>query len=146
MGTGQEQERIGGIHERQQKGAGATQPDRTREPHQEGQGRVQGQGRDWGQGGREGSKDSGGNREPDRGGECVRMGGCENTGEGLATLPRRHQLPGQPLLTRHQVGVASRSPAGLSAWKDWEPPRGIRGGRGWKRATQTQRQSNRKPM
>ena len=48
-----------------------------------------------GQRGRGGSKDSGGNRELERGGgESVRMGGSDNTGDGLASQPRRYRLPG----------------------------------------------------
>ena len=76
--------------------------------------------------------DTGGNREPERGGGgSVRMGGSDNTGDGLASQPRCYRVPGQPLLNRHQVRRAARCPAGLSAWRGWEPARGIPGGRGW---------------
>ena len=56
--------------------------------------------------------------------ESVRMGGSDNKGDGLASQPRRYWVPGQPLLTRHQVGGVSRSPDGLFAQQDREPVRG----------------------
>ena len=52
------------------------------------------------------------------------MGGSDNKGHGLASQPRRYRVPGQPLLNRHQVGGASRSPDGLFAQQEWEPIRG----------------------
>ena len=52
------------------------------------------------------------------------MGGSDNKGDGLASQPRRYQVPGQPLLNRHQVGAASRSPDGLFAQQEREPIRG----------------------
>ena len=52
------------------------------------------------------------------------MGGSDNTGDGLASQPRRYQMPGQPLLNRHQVGGVSRSPDGLFAQQEGEPTRG----------------------
>ena len=54
----------------------------------------------------------------------VRMGGSDNTGDGLASQPRRYPVPGQPLLNRHQVGGVSRSPDGLFAQQEREPIRG----------------------
>ena len=45
-------------------------------------------------------------------------------GDGLASLPRRYRVPGQPLLNRHQVGGVSRSPDGLFAQHEREPIRG----------------------
>ena len=54
----------------------------------------------------------------------MRMGGSDNTGEGLASQPRRYRVPGQPLLHRHQVGGVSRSPDGLFAQQEGEPTRG----------------------
>ena len=36
--------------------------------------------------------------------ESVRTGGNDNTQDGLASQPRRYQVPVQPLLNRHQVG------------------------------------------
>ena len=52
------------------------------------------------------------------------MGGSDNKGDGLASQPRRYRVPGQPLLSRHQVGGVSRSPDGLFAQQEWEPIRG----------------------
>ena len=52
------------------------------------------------------------------------MGGSDNKGDGLASQPRRYQVPGQPLLNRHQVGGVSRSPDGLFAQQEQEPIRG----------------------
>ena len=66
-----------------------------------------------------------GNREPEWSGwQSVRMGGSDNKGDGLASQPRRYRVPGQPLLNRHQLGGASRSPDGLFAQQEWEPIRG----------------------
>ena len=77
-----------------------------------------------GQRGRGGNQDSG-NREPERRGwESVRMGGSNNTGDGLASQPHRYRVPGQPLLNPHQVGGVSRSPDGLFAQQEGEPTRG----------------------
>ena len=65
------------------------------------------------------------------------MGGSDNKGDGLASQPCRYQVPGQPLLNRHQVGGVSRSPDGLFAQQEREPIRGrpaVRGKRtyaGW---------------
>ena len=74
--------------------------------------------------GRRGNQNSG-NREPEWSGwQCVRMGGSDNKGDGLARQPRRYQVPGQPLLNRHQVGGVSRSPDGLFAQQEQEPIRG----------------------
>ena len=74
--------------------------------------------------GRRGNQNSG-NRELEwRGWESVCMGGSDNKGDGLASQPRRYQVPGQPLLNRHQVGGVSRSPDGLFAQQEWEPIRG----------------------
>ena len=53
----------------------------------------------------------------------VRMGGSDNKGDGMASQPRRYQVPGQPLLNRHQVGGVSRSPDGLFE-QQREPTRG----------------------
>ena len=54
-----------------------------------------------GQRGRGGSQD-GGNMEPEsRGWETMRMGGCDNKGDGLASQPRRYRVLGQPLLNPH---------------------------------------------
>ena len=39
-----------------------------------------------------------------RGWESVRMGGSDNKGDGVASQPRRYQVPGQPPPNRHQVG------------------------------------------
>ena len=51
--------------------------------------------------GRRGNQD----REPERRAwESVRMGGSDNKGDGAASQPCRYQVPGQPLLNRHQVG------------------------------------------
>ena len=73
--------------------------------------------------GRRGNQKSG-NREPEWSGwQSVRMGGSDNKGDGLASQPRRYQVPGQPLL-RHQVGCVSRSPDGLSVQQEREPIRG----------------------
>ena len=52
------------------------------------------------------------------------MGGSDNKGDGLASQPRRHRVPGQPLLNRHQVGGVSRIPDGLFAQQVREPIRG----------------------
>ena len=52
------------------------------------------------------------------------MGGSDNKGDGLASQPRHHRVPGQPLLNRHQVGGVSRSPDGLFAQQEREPIRG----------------------
>ena len=66
-----------------------------------------------------------GTREPEWSGwESVCMAGSNNTGDGLASQPRRHRVPGQPLLYRHQVGGVSRSPDGLFAQQEREPIRG----------------------
>ena len=67
------------------------------------------------------------------------MGGSDNTGEGLAHQPRRCQVPGQPLLNRHQVGGVSHSPGGLFAQHEEEPTMGRRAvrGKGTIRAPQT---------
>ena len=46
------------------------------------------------------------------------MGGSDHTGDGLASQPRRCRVPGQPLLSRHQVGGVSRSPDGLFAQQE----------------------------
>ena len=74
--------------------------------------------------GRRGNQNSG-NREPEWSGWwSVRMGGSDNKGDGLASQPRRYQVPGQPLLNRHQVGGVSRSPDGLFAQQEREPIRG----------------------
>ena len=43
----------------------------------------------------------------------MHMGGSDKTGDGLANQPRHYQMPGQPLLNRHQVGGVSRNPDGL---------------------------------
>ena len=56
------------------------------------------------------------------GDEGVRTGGSDNTGEGLASQPRRYRMPGQPLLNRHQVGGASRGPVGLTAQSTHRAP------------------------
>ena len=77
-----------------------------------------------GQRGRGGNQDSG-NRKPERRGwESMRMGGSNNTGDGLASQPRRYWVLGQPLLKRHQVGGVSCSPDGLFAQQEGEPTRG----------------------
>ena len=66
-----------------------------------------------------------GNREPEWSGwESVRMGGSDTKGDGLASQPRRYQVPGQPLLKRHQVAGVSHSPDGLFAQQEREPIRG----------------------
>ena len=52
------------------------------------------------------------------------MGGSNNKGDGLASQPRRYQVPGQPVLNRHQLGGVSRSPDGLFAQQEQEPIRG----------------------
>ena len=53
------------------------------------------------------------------------MGGSDNTGDGLASEPRRYRVPGQPLLNWHQVEGVSRSPDGLFVQgKEGEPTRG----------------------
>ena len=49
------------------------------------------------------------------------MGGSDNTGDGLASQPRRYRVPGQPLLNRHQLGGVSCGPDGL---QEEEPTRG----------------------
>ena len=52
----------------------------------------------------------------------MRMGGSDNKGDdGLASQARCYQVPGQPLLNRHQVGGVSRSPDGLFAQQEREP-------------------------
>ena len=100
------------IHERQLKWGGGTQPNRTRELHEEEQGRVQRTRKPGGQRGRGGNKDSGGIREPKRGGgESVRIGGSDNTG----SLPGARANPAQPA----SGGGASHSPTRLSARQDW---------------------------
>ena len=69
----------------------------------------------------------------------MRMGDSDNTGDSLASQPRCYPVPGQPLLNRHQVGVASRSPEALFAQHEGEPTRGrpaVRG-KGMTRKTQT---------
>ena len=74
--------------------------------------------------GRRGNQNTG-NREPEWSGwESVRMGGGDNKGDGLASQPHHYQVPGQPLLNRHQVGGVSRSPDGLFAQQEREPIRG----------------------
>ena len=74
--------------------------------------------------GRRGNQNSG-NREPEWSGwESVRMGGSDNKGDGLASQPRRYRVPGQPLLSLHQVGGVSRSPDGLFAHQERGPIRG----------------------
>ena len=97
-----------------------------------------------GQRGRGGSQDSG-NREPEsRGWESMCMGGSDNTGDGLASPPRRYPVPGQPLLKRHQVGGVSRSPHGLFAQQQGGPTRGrpaVRG-KGTTRAPQPRPHTN----
>ena len=60
----------------------------------------------------------------------MRMGGSDNTGDGLASQPRRYRVPGQPLLNRHRVGGVSRSPDGLFAQQEGEPTRGRPAARG----------------
>ena len=80
--------------------------------------------------GRTGNQNSG-NREPEWSGwESVRMGGSDNTGDGLASQPCRYRVPGQPLLNRHQVGGASRSTDELFAQQEQEPIRGRPAARG----------------
>ena len=77
-----------------------------------------------GQRGRGGNQDSG-NRKPERRGrESMRMGGSDNTGDGLASQPCHYWVPGQPLLNWHQVGGVSRSPDGLFVQQEEEPTRG----------------------
>ena len=91
---------------------------RTREPHQEGQGRAQ-------QTRRRGTARQ--ERQPEQREQGTRMegmGGSDNKGDGLASQPRRYRGPGQPLLNRHQVGGVSRSPDGLFAQQEREPIRG----------------------
>ena len=44
--------------------------------------------------------------------ESVRMRGSDNKGDGLASQPRRYQVPGQPPLNRHQVGVSPAAQMG----------------------------------
>ena len=64
-------------------------------------------------------------REPEwRGWESMRMGGSTNKGDGPASQPCRYQVPGQPLLNRHQVGGVSSSPDGLFAQQGRVPIRG----------------------
>ena len=112
-----------GTQECHQTGGGATQTHRTREPHQEGQGRAH-QTRRRGIA-RPGGNQNNGNREPEWSGWwSVRMGGSDNKRDGLASQPRRHRVLGQPLLNRHQVGGVSRSPDGLFAQQEREPIRG----------------------
>ena len=94
---------------------------------------------------------NGGNREPEWSKWwSVRMGGSDNKGDGLASQPRRYQVPGQPLLNRHQVGGVSRSPDGLFAQQErgpsregekdiWWMARTARGGTGHLGRTETQR-------
>ena len=42
------------------------------------------------------------NKKPERRGwESMRMGGRDNTGDGLASQPCRYRVLGQPLLNRH---------------------------------------------
>ena len=121
--VGQEGVRDRGTRECQQTGGGATQPPRTREPHQEGQGRAH-QTRRRGTASRRGNQNSG-NREPEWSGWwSVRMGGSGNKGDGLASQPCGYRVPGQPLLNWHQVGGVSRSPDGLFAQQEREPIRG----------------------
>ena len=121
--VGQEGVRTRGTQERQRTGGGATQPHKTREPHQEGQRRVQ-QTRRRGAA-RQGGNQNSGNRKPERRGrESLRMGGSDTTGDCLASQPRRSRVQGQPLLNRHQVGGVSRSPDGLFAQQEREPTRG----------------------
>ena len=45
-------------------------------------------------------------------------------GVGVGGWPRCYQVPGQPLLNRHQVGDVSRSPDGLFAQQERDPIRG----------------------
>ena len=42
----------------------------------------------------------------------MRMGGSDNTGDGLASQPRRYRVPGQPLLNLHRVGVSPAAQMG----------------------------------
>ena len=51
----------------------------------------------------------------------MRMGGSDNKRDGLASQPRRYRVPGQPLLSQHQVGGVSRRPDGLYAQQEREP-------------------------
>ena len=74
--------------------------------------------------GRRGNQNSGNRELGWRGWESVCMGGSDNKGDGLASQPRRYQVPGQPLLNWHQVGGVSRSPDGLFAQQEREPIRG----------------------
>ena len=53
----------------------------------------------------------------------MRMGGSDNTGDGLASQPRCYRVPGQPLLNRHQGGVSPTAQMGC-AQQEWEPTRG----------------------
>ena len=118
--VGQEWVRTRGTQERQQTGGGATQPHRTREPHQEARRRVQQTRR---RGAARQERQPGQREQETRTWESMRMGGSDNKGDGLASQPRRYRVPGQPLLNRHQVGV-SRSPDGLFAQQEREPNRG----------------------
>ena len=112
-----------GTQERYQTGGGATQTHRTREPHQEGQGRAQ-------QTRRRGTARH--ERQREQREQGTRMegmgerahGGSDSKGDGLASQPRRYRVPGQPLLNRHQVGGVSRSLDGLFAQQEREPIRG----------------------
>ena len=68
----------------------------------------------------------------------MRMGGSDNTGDGLASQPRRYRVPRQPLLNQHQVGGVSRSPDGPFAQQEGVPTMGrpaVRG-KGMTRAPQ----------
>ena len=98
--VGQEWVHKRGTQVREQKGGGETQTHRTREPHQEGQGRAQQARR------RDAARQERQPRqEPEwRGWESVRMGGSDNKRDGLASQPRRYQVPGQPLLNQHPGG------------------------------------------
>ena len=122
--VGQEGVHDRGTQERQQTRGGATQTHRTREPHQEGQGRAH-------QTRKRGTK----------AGEAIRTGGTGNQNgadgracaweataiKGMAWLARPVATgSGQPLLNRHQVGGVSCSPDGLFAQQEREPITGRR--------------------
>ena len=52
--------------------------------------------------------------------ECAH-GRQQYKADGLASQPRRYQVPGQPLLNRHHVGGVSRNPDGLFAQQERGP-------------------------
>ena len=120
---GQEGVRDRGTQERQQTGGGATQTHRTREPHQEGQGRAQ-------QTRRRGTARQ--ERQLEQREQGTRMEGMGERAHGRQRQSRG--WPGQPALSlpdaratplnRHQVGGVSRSPDGLFAQQEREPIRG----------------------